>query len=294
MHPKEHDILRRPDGKYELFSRTPTVANKRCANGENSENINFGPESKVIELDSGCSLETNFLKTFNSRDSIMSQSITTKAVDLRLDVMLSNLGYKNSKAFQLLDDKLMQLSKQKSLKSVSFNEIHHLLNEDKRIKEDFQHPHFFIHPYLPIAIGGFLLIIMIISLCWGRKSIKKTRARYEPWAKIAKANAISVRDNANKILKNKSENERIGALTREILQNPHAPRTQENKHLYDAIEGVPPGENRNPNAIGNTYNKTKFIGIMNKKAAEKKVDEDKRHMQFWEAEQNELLRELRQ
>ena len=95
-------------------------------------------------------------------------------------------------------------------------------------------------------------------------------------------------------MKNKSENERIGALTREILQNPHAPRTQENKHLYDAIEGVPPGENRNPNAIGNTYNKTKFIGIMNKKAAEKKADEDKRHMQFWEAEQNELLRELRQ
>ena len=294
MHPKEHDILRRPDGKYELFSRTPTVANKRCANGENSENINFGPESKVIELDSGCSLETNFLKTFNSRDSIMSQSITTRAVDLRLDVMLSNLGYRNSKALQLLDDKLMQLSKQKSLKSVSFNEIHHLLNEDRKMKEDFQHPHFFIHPYLPIAIGGFLLIIMIIGFCWGRKSIKKTRARYEPWAEIAESNAIRVRENENKILKNRSENERIGALTREILQNPHAPRTQENKRLYDAIEGVPPGENRNPNAIGNTYNKTKFIKIINKKAAEKKADEDKRHMQFWEAEQNELLRELRQ
>ena len=294
MHPKEHDILRRPDEKYELFSRTPTVANKRCANGENFENINFGPESKVIELDPGCSLETNFLKTFNSRDSIMSQSITTKAIDLRLDVTLSNLGYKNSKAFQLLDDKLSQLSKQKRLKSVPFSEIHHLLNEDRKMREDFQHPHFFIHPYLPIVIGGFLFIIIVIGLCWGRKSIKKTRTRYEPWKKIAEKNAAIIKQNSDKIKKNKSENERIGALTREILQNPHAPRTQENKVLYDAIEGVPPGESRNPNTMGNSYNKTKFIRKISKKAAEKKADEDKRNMQAWEAEQNELLRDLRQ
>ena len=46
--------------------------------------------------------------------------------------------------------------------------------------------------------------------------------------------------------------------------------------------------------MGNSYNKTKFIKKINKKAAEKKADEDKRNMQAWEAEQNELLRDLRQ
>ena len=294
MHPKEHDILRRPDEKYELFSRTPAVANKRCANGENFENINFGPESKIIELDPGCSLETNFLKTFNSRDSIMSQSITTKAVDLRLDVTLSNLGYTSSKALQLLDDKLMQLSKQKRLKSVPFSEIHHLLNEDRKMKEDFQHPHFFIHPYLPIIIGGPLLLTMLCSIFWGSRSIRKTRTRYEPWRKESERIAKEKKANKDKIQKNRSENEKIGELTREILQNPHAPRTQENKNLYDAIEGVPPGESRNPNAMGNTYNKSKFIKKINKKAAEKKADEDRKNVQLWEAERNELLRDLRQ
>ena len=289
MHPKEHDVLRESDDKYELFSRTPAVANKRCANGEDSENINFGPEDlKVIELKPGCSLETSFLKTFNSRDSIMSHSITTKAVDLKLDVMLSNLGYKDAEALQSLDNKLLQLSKQKRLKSVPFSEIHHLLNEEKKIREDFRHPYFFIHPYLPVIIGGSLLLIMFASMCWSKRSIEKyegknklVRQDFHKWQKG------NLKHNAE-VQKTKSENEKIGAITKEILQNPHAPRTYKNERIYNAIEGVPPGEDRNPNAMGNTHNKSKFIKKINEKAGE-----DKKKMQFYEAQQNELLRDLR-
>ena len=252
MHPKDHDIIRRQQDKYDLFSQTPAVATKRCIDGEGAENINFGPgNTPTITLGPGCSLETDQLKTFNSRDIIMAQSITLKEVDLKIDSALSELGYRSAESFQRLNDKIKLVSAQEKIKSVPFDDIHRLLKEDRRQFEDFHHSHFFLHPYVPIILAVAIMLSIAVIYCW------KIRG---PLKEGEEANDQLTKD--YHIIKNKTamlesrerQNESLMAMlgrkVSNVIANPHAPATRQNEETRKIMS--PTGQERNPRAMGNT------------------------------------------
>ena len=252
MHPKDHDIIRRQQDKYDLFSQTPAVATKRCVDGEGVENINFGPgNTPTISLGPGCSLETAQLKTFNSRDIIMAQSITLKEVDLKIDSALAELGYRSAESFQRLNDKIKLVSAQEKIKSVPFDDIHQLLKEDRRQFEDFHHSQFFLHPYMPIIFAvAIMLGIAVIYCCLIRGPLKE---RKEMQGQLNENYSI-IKDKTIRLAQQEKNNESfmalVGRKVSEIVANPHAPATKRNEEARKMIS--PTGQERNPRAMGNT------------------------------------------
>ena len=252
MHPKDHDIIRRQQDKYDLFSQTPAVATKRCIDGEGAENINFGPgNTPTITLGPGCSLETDQLKTFNSRDIIMAQSITLKEVDLKIDSALSELGYRSAESFQRLNDKIKLVSTQEKIKSVPFDDIHRLLKEDRRQFEDFHHSHFFLHPYVPIILAvAIMLSIAVIYCCKIRGPLKEGEEANDQLTKdyhIIKNRTAMLESRERQ---NESLMAMLGRKVSNVIANPHAPATRQNEETRKIMS--PTGQERNPRAMGNT------------------------------------------
>ena len=252
MHPKDHDIIRRQQDKYDLFSQTHAVAIKRCIDGNGAENINFGPgNTPTITLGPGCSLETDQLKTFNSRDIIMAQSITRKEVDLKIDMALSELGYRSAESFQRLNDKIKLVSTQEKIKSVPFDDIHRLLKEDRRQFEDFHHAHFFLHPYVPIILAVVITLGIAIIYCCKIKRPLKERERMQ---NQLNEDYNIIKDKTTRLEGQERKNESLmvmlGRGVSNLMANPHAPATRQNEEMRKLMS--PTGQERNPRAMGNT------------------------------------------